>query len=278
MTTPASSQKTRPLNKVSLKWGMVEEPDMSIMDKFMLLADLGYDGVELDAPNELPVGEVLAARDRSGLAIPGVINSMHWKTPLTDPDPAVRQQCIQSIRTAMDNAREYGATTVLVVPGVVNATTSYREAYDRARDGLSQVLDHAEATGISVALENVWNNFLISPLEAARFVEQFNTPRIGWYFDVGNVLRYGHPEHWVEALGRHILKVDVKEFSLEKMNGLGLWKGFDVDLGEGDCDWAAVNRALATAGYSGWGSIEMPGGDRHRLKALKDGFDRVAAL
>lgn len=267
-----------PLNKVSLKWNMVEEPNLSILDTFLLLADLGFDGVELDGPNELTMGEVIAARDRSGLAIPGVVNSMHWKAPLTDPDPQVRATCVASIRTALDNAREYGASTVLVVPGVVNAQTSYKHAWELATAELAKVLDHAEATGVAIAIENVWNDFLLSPLEAARFVDGFESPKVGWYFDVGNVLRYGRPAHWIEALGQRILKIDVKEFSLERMNSLGPWKGFDVELGDGDCDWATVNRALAAVGYSGWASIEVPGGDRHRLKALKERFDKLAAL
>lgn len=275
MTTTPSH---RPLNKVSIKWNMVEEPGLTITDKFLLLADLGFDGVELDAPNDLPMDEVLNAQRRSGLAIPGVVNSMHWKAPLTDPDPATREISIAAIRTALDAARAYGASTVLVVPGVVNAGTSYARAYELAQAGLGGVLDQAEATGVSLAVENVWNDFLLSPLEAARFVDGFNHPRIGWYFDVGNIMRYGRPAHWIEALGQRILKVDVKEFSLDRMNSLGPWKGFDVELGDGDCDWAAVNTALRAAGYSGWASIEVPGGDRHRLKELKERFDRIAVL
>ena len=267
-----------PLNKVSLKWSMIEEPSLSILDTFLLLADLGFDGVELDAPNELPMAEILVARDRSGVAIPGVINAMHWKAPLTHPDPDVRATCVQSIRTALDAARDYGASTMLIVPGVVNAETSYRRAYELALEELAKVLDHAEKTGVSIAVENVWNDFLLSPLEAARFVDGFEHAKIGWYFDVGNVLRYGRPADWIEALGHRILKVDVKEFSLDRMNSLGPWKGFDVELGDGDCDWPAVNRALAAVGYSGWASIEMPGGDRRRLADLKQRFDRIAAL
>jgi len=278
MTMPSTNQDQRALTKVSLKWTMIEEPELSILDTFKLLVDLGFDGVELDAPNELPVGEVVAARDRTGLAIPGVINSMHWKAPLTDPDSAVRQVGVAAIHTALDTAREYGASTVLVVPGVVNDKTSYSQAYKLAVGELSKVMDHAETTGVSIAIENVWNDFLLSPLEAARFVDGFEHGAIGWYFDVGNVLRYGRPAHWIEALGKRILKVDVKEFSLQRMDAEGPWKGFDVELGEGDCNWATVNAALLKAGYSGWGSIEMPGGDRHRLKALKAGFDRIAAL
>lgn len=271
-TPPAPS---RPMARISLKWSMVEEPDLSIGDKFLLLADLGYDGVELDAPNELSMAEVIAARDRSGLAIPGVINSMHWKAPLTDPDPDVRALCVQSIKTALDNAAEYGASTVLVVPGVVNAKTSYTEAYARSAQELARVLDHAEKRGVSIAIENVWNDFLLSPLEAARFLDDFNHPRIGWYFDVGNVLRYGRPPDWIEALGKRILKVDIKEFSLERMNSLGPRQGFDVELGDGDCDWPAVNRALAEVGYSGWVSLEVPGGDRKRLGEIKSRADRI---
>lgn len=274
----SSSIASRAFSKVSLKWTMVEEPELSILEKFQLLTDLGFDGVELDAPNDLPKDEILAARDQTGLAIPGVINSMHWKAPLTGADPAVRATSVQAILTALDNAKDYGASTVLVVPGVVNAATSYKTAYELSQSELRKVLDHAAATGVSIGIENVWNDFLLSPLEAARYVDEFNSPRVGWYFDVGNILRYGSPTDWIEALGSRILKIDVKEFSLDRMNSFGPWKGFDVELGDGSCDWAAVNAALLAVGYSGWASIEMAGGDRHHLADLKARFDRIAAL
>jgi len=268
----------RPLAKISLKWGMVEEPSLSILEKFQLLRDLGYDGIELDSPNDLPLDEVLNARDKTGLDIPGLVNAVHWKHPLTDPDPSARQACVDSMIKALRDAKLYGATTVLLVPGVVNADTSYKTAYARASEEIVRILPAAEEAGVSIALENVWNDFLLSPLEAADFVDRFKHPKLGWYFDVGNVLRYGRPTHWIEALGKRILKVDIKEYSLEKMNSEGPWKGFDVELGEGDCDWASVNKALSDIGYSGWGSIEVPGGDRHRLAELKKRVDLIAAL
>jgi L-ribulose-5-phosphate 3-epimerase len=276
MTEPTPA--TRAFVRFSLKWGMIEEPELSILDKFLLLRDLGFDGVELDAPDDLPTAEILAASARSGVLIPGVVNSMHWKTPLTHPDPDVRRACIASIRTALDNARAYGSTTMLLVPGIVDATTSYLRAWDLARAGLTQVLDHAEATGVSIAIENVWNAFLLSPLEAARFVDGFGHKRVGWYFDVGNVVRYGRPAHWIEALGSRILKVDIKEFNLKRMDSLGPRAGFDVELGDGDCDWAEVNRALLAVGYSGWASAEVPGGNRTRLAAIREWLSRIAAL
>lgn len=282
MTVPANPSvlpvSARPLAKISLKWGMVEEPSLSILEKFQLLCDLGYDGVELDSPNDLPLDEVLNARDKTGLDIPGLVNAVHWKRPLTDPDPSARQACVDSMVKALHDAKLYGATTVLLVPGVVNAGTSYKTAYARAGEEIAKILPAAEESGVSIALENVWNDFLLSPLEAADFIDRFNHPKLGWYFDVGNILRYGRPTHWIEALGKRILKIDIKEYSLEKMNSAGPWKGFDVELGEGDCDWAAVNKALSDIGYFGWASIEVPGGDRHRLADLKKRVDRIAAL
>ena len=273
----APSPATRPLAKISLKWNMIEEEGLGIIEKFQLIADLGFDGIELDSPTELPWDEILAARDKTGLAIPGLVNSMHWKYPLTDADPAVRQACVDSAIRALEDAQRCGADTVLLVPGVVNKGTSYQAAYERANAEIPKILEHAERTGVSLAFENVWNDFLVSPLEAARFVDGFEHAQAGWYFDVGNVLRYGRPEHWIEALGKRILKVDIKEFSLDKMNAQGPWKGFDVELGDGDCDWPVVNRALSATGYSGWGSVEMPGGDRHHLAAIKARVDRIVA-
>lgn len=159
-----SPVSARPLAKISLKWGMVEEPSLSILEKFQLLRDLGYDGVELDAPNDLPLDEVLNARDKTGLAIPGFVNAVHWKRPLTDPDPSARQACVDLMIKALHDAKLYGATTVLLVPGIVNAGTSYKTAYARAREEIARILPAAEESGVSIALENVWNDFLLSPL------------------------------------------------------------------------------------------------------------------
>lgn len=263
-----------PLIKKSLKFGMVEEK-LSVLDKFKLLKDLGFDGVELDSPNNLDTKEILEARDKTGLELPGVVNSIHWKSPLTDADPKVRAICAKSMEQSLNDCKLFGGTTVLLVPGVVNQNTTYEDAYKRAQVEIKKLLPLAEKTGIKIALENVWNNFLISPVEAARFVDEINHPLLGWYFDVGNILRYGWPEHWIETLGKRIMKVDIKEFSRKKQQDEGLWKGFQVELMEGDCNWPVVNKALAKAGYSGWGSAEVPGGDRKRLQVISEKLDAV---
>lgn len=269
-----SPQAAAPMVKKSLKWGMVKG-DMSVLDKFKMLKDIGFDGVELDSPNDLPMKEILNARDKTGLELPGTVNSAHWKSPLSDRDPAKRKVCFDAMVQALRDTKKYGGTTVLLVPGVVNAETSYQEAWDRSIAEVKKLIPVVEETGIKIAFENVWNNFLLSPIEAARYVDEFNHPLIGWYFDVGNILRYGWPVHWIEVLGKRIFKLDIKEFSLKKMNEEGLWKGFGVELMEGDCNWPAVNAALRKIGYSGWASAEVPGGDRARLTVIKERMDGI---
>ena len=267
----------QPLNKKSLKFGMIKE-DLSILDKFKLVKDLGFDGIELDSPNDLNEKEILQARDKTGLEIPGVVNSVHWKAPLSDPDPKVRAKCVDSMKVALEACKRYGGTTVLLVPGVVNEKVSYAEAYERSQEEIRKLLPLAEKTGIKIAIENVWNNFLISPMEAARYIDEFDSAQIGWYFDVGNIVRYGWPDQWVKILGKRIIKVDIKEYSRKKQVEEGIWEGFKVKLGDGDSDWAKVNKALKEVGYQGWGSAEVSGGDRKRLKEISERMDNIYSL
>ncbi len=264
----------RPLIKKSLKFGMVKE-DLSILDKFKLLKDLGFDGVEMDSPNELDEKEILQARDKTGLEIPGVVNSYHWKHPLSDPDPEVRGRCVESMKTAISDCKKYGGTTVLLVPAVVNAKVAYNDAYQRSQEEIRKILPVAEEAGIKIAIENVWNNFLISPMEAARYIDEFESEMIGWYFDVGNIVRYGWPDQWIRILGKRIIKIDIKEYSRKKQTDEGIWEGFKVKLTDGDCNWPEVNKALKEIGYQGWGSAEVPGGDRKRLKEISERMDKI---
>jgi len=262
--------------KKSLKYGMVQV-DGSVEDKFRLLKEIGYDGVELDSPSGLDEDEVLRARDTTGLIIPGVVDSVHWQKTLSDPDPNVRGEGRRGLETAINQCARYGGTTVLLVPAVVNKNVSYDDAYERSQNEIRKVLPLCDDTGIKIAIENVWNNFLLSPMEAARYVDEFNNPNIGWYFDVGNIVNYGYPEQWVRILGPRVMKLDIKEFSRQKRNDEGLWKGFQVKLLEGDCDWPAVMQALDEIGYDGWGSAEVGGGDEARLRDIAERMDRIYA-
>ena len=270
-----SARSVRRLRK-SCKIGMVQV-EGSLEDKFKLLVELGYDGIELDSPNDLDDEVVLAAKEASGIEIPGVVDSVHWRHTLGDPDPEVRAHGRAGLLTALRDAKTYGSTTVLLVPAVVNANISYAQAYSRSQEEIRRVLPLADELGVSIAFENVWKSFLLSPLEAARYVDEFESERVGWYMDVGNIVNYGWPEQWIRILGHRVMKLDVKEFSRQKRDDEGLWKGFGVKLGEGDCNWPAVMQALDDIGYDGWASAEVPGGGRERLLEIRERMDRILA-
>ena len=259
----------------AVKFGMVQEEGLSILEKFQLLAELGFDGLEMDSPSDLDRDEVIAARDATGLVIHGVVDSVHWQKTLSHADASVRAEGLAGLMTALDDAHAYGASTVLLVPAVVNKEVSYADAYQRSQAEVRKALPKAEELGVKIAFENVWNRFLLSPLECARYVDEFESDHVGWYFDVGNVVTYGWPEHWIHTLGHRILKLDIKEYSRSKRDQEGPFAGFRVPLGEGDCDWPAVNAALDAIGYEGWATAEIPGGDRTRLQEIARRMDRI---
>ena len=169
-----------------------------------------------------------------------------------------------------------GGDTVLVVPGVVNEKVSYEQAYITSQNAIRELIPYAEETGMQIALENVWNNFLISPVEAKRYIDEINHPLVGWYFDIGNVLRYGWPEHWIKTLNSRIMKLHIKEFSRELMNLKGLWEGFKVDLLKGDNNWPVVMKAVSQIKHTGgWLTAEVGGGDRNHLKTISVQMDEI---
>jgi L-ribulose-5-phosphate 3-epimerase len=198
--------------------------------------------------------------------------------PLTDPNPAVRAEGVRGIEQALRDAKAYGATSVLVVPGVVNANVSYADAYTRSQTELRKVLPVAEQLGVKIAIEDVWNHFLMSPLEAARYIDEFHSSEIGWHFDIGNVVTYGWPEQWIHILNKRILKLHVKEYSRAKRDKTGPSSGFDVKFLEGDNNWPVVMKSLDDIGYKGWGIAEQPGaGSLEGLKDLSSRMDRIFA-
>ncbi len=267
----------KPQLKKAVKLGMVQG-NQSLLEKFQLLKEIGFDGVEMNSPNKFDTAEVLAARDETGLPIHGVVDSVHWRQTLSDPNPDVRQQGLDGLLTALRDAKAYGATSVLLVPAVVGKTVSYGDAYRRSQAEILKALPLAEELNIRILFENVWNNFLLSPVEMARYIDEFDSPLIGAYFDVGNVVRYGWPEHWITELGDRVAKLDIKEYSRELQNERGPRAGFGVEIGEGDCDWPAVMQALADIGYSGWATAEVRGGDESRLRDIAARMDRAFSV
>jgi len=244
----------------------------SVMEKFQAVRAAGFEGIEpLSHMNQQ---EVLAAFKETGLKPASVCCSTHWKKPLSDPDPAVRAEGIKGMQQALHDAKAYGASSVLLVPAVVNQKVPYNDAYSRSQEEIRKLIPLATELNVRIAIENVWNHFIMTPLEAARYVDEFQSPAVGWHFDVGNIIAFGWPEQWIRILNKRIAKLHIKEFSRKKMNTEGLPKGFDVDFLEGDDDWPAVMKALDDIGYNGWGIAEQPGGDTpeglHHLSTKRD--------
>lgn len=174
---PRAADGRRQLKK-AVKIGMVEEGE-SLTEKFTLLAELGFDGVELESPASYTTFDVLAAKAASGLPVHGVVDSVHWSRPLNHNDPAVRAEGLTALQGALRNAAEWGASSVLLVPAVVNADNPYDLAWDRSLEQIEQALPLAEQLGVAIALENVWNGFLLSPLEARAYVDSLRCPQLG---------------------------------------------------------------------------------------------------
>lgn len=278
-TSPAlaATPPRRRTYKKAVKIGMVQV-EGSLLEKFALLKELGFDGVELDSPSELDLEAVLAAKRATGLEVPGVVDSAHWSKPFSHPDPAIRAEGRAALETALRDCKKVGGDSVLVVPAVVSAEVSYAEAYERSQAELKQLVPLAEELGVRIAFENVWNNFLLSPLEAARYVDEFESDHVGFHFDIGNIVLYGWPEQWIRTLGKRIFKLDLKDYSRKKLNDEGRWAGFGVQIGEGDAGWPRVMEALDEIGYAGWGTAEVGGGGRERLAQIAANIDRVYAL
>jgi hexulose-6-phosphate isomerase len=273
--TENGAEAPRPRRQIhkAIMWGTVGVKG-SILEKMKAVKEAGFEGVEMNS--HMDQDEVVRARDEAGLVIPSVCGARHWDKPLSHPDPKVREEGLDALKQTLRDAKRYGATSVLLVPAVVSKEVSYNDAYTRSQTEIRKAVPLAEELGVKIAVENVWNQFLLSPLEAARYVDEFNSPAVGWHFDVGNIINYGWPEQWVRILGKRIQKLHIKEFSRKRRDKEGLWKGFDVPLLEGDDDWPAVMKALDEVGYSGWAMTEQGGGDTP--EGLKDLADRLGKI
>jgi hexulose-6-phosphate isomerase len=248
----------------------------SVFEKFQAIKDAGFEGVE--PMSHMNQDEVVKALEATGLKAASTCCNTHWNKPVSDPDPKVRKEGLEGLQQALRDAKRYGATSVLFVPAVVSKQVSYADAYQRSQAEIRKAIPLAEELGVKIAIENVWNHFLLSPLEAARYVDEFNSPWVGWHFDVGNVITYGWPEQWIRILGKRIQKLHIKEFSRDKSNKQGLGQGFNVEFLKGDDDWPAVMKALDEIGYDGWGIAEQGGADSpDGLKKLSGEMDRIFA-
>jgi L-ribulose-5-phosphate 3-epimerase len=193
-----------------------------------------------------------------------------WGAPLSDPSPEVQEKGLAGMRMALTSAKAYGCDAVLLVPAIVTETVGYGQAYERSQKNIRKLLPRAEDLGVVIAVENVWNKFLLSPLEFARYVDEFDSPWLKAYFDIGNVILFGYSQDWIRTLGKRIVKIHLKDFKR---------KGYQwTNLLDGDVNWKQVRLALGEIGYDGYMTTELGGGDEAYLKDLSKRIDKIIAM
>lgn len=259
----------------TLKIGMVREPG-TLTEKFKMLKEIGFDGVEMNSPG-VNVQEAVKAVEASGLPIDGTVCSTHWKVRLSDPDPQTREKARQHVETALRDTQAIGGHSVLIVVGHGKDGT-HEEVWNRSIEQIRKLLPLASRLGIHLVVENVWNHFCYdhdggadqTAKLFAQYIDEIDSPWVGMQFDIGNHQKYGNPADWIRTLGKRIVKLDLKGFSREA--------GKFTDIGQGDIDWADVRRALDEIGYSGWAAAEVGGGNRQRLATIAGQMNEVFAL
>jgi len=249
--------------------------DLSWQDRFALARAVGFEGVEMQTVTDQADAEAIArASESTGLIIHSVMNSDHWRYPLSSPDPEVVRKSVAGMKTSLMNAALWKAGIVLLVPAVVDGKTTYSDAWSRSAAVIrDQLIPIAAGLRVQIGIEEVWNKFLLSPLEFNRYVDEFQSPTIKAYFDVGNVVFYGYPQDWIRTLGRRIARLHLKDFKVDRDAGTFEWK----NLGEGDIDWVEVRKALAEAPNAAWLTTEISGGDRAYLTDVLRRVDRFLA-
>lgn len=248
----------------------------SVLEKMKMVKAAGFEGVE--PMSHMDQDEVVKALEATGMQAASVCCATHWHDTLTHSSTNVREKGLAGLNQALMDAKRYGATSVLLVPGVVSKEVSYADAWTRSQEQIRKAIPLAKKLQVKISIENVWNNFLLSPLEAARYVDDFKSPWVAWHLDIGNVIHYGWPEQWIQTLGKRIARLHIKEFSREKADKQGRYAGFGAKFLEGSNDWPRVMKALDSVGYSGWGIAEQGGGDSPEgLKDLADRMDKIFA-
>jgi L-ribulose-5-phosphate 3-epimerase len=266
-TRPAAAQQPGfPPLKKAVQYRMLPN-ELSVEDRLKLAKAVGFEGIEVPRMSDAAaVAEMRAAADAAGIRI----HSMSWGwASFTGDDAEQVKKDQDGIRVSLAACKTLGCDAMLLVPGRVTAQVGYSDAYERSQPNIRPLIADAERTGVVIAIENVWNSFLLSPVEFARYVDEFESPWVQAYFDIGNVVYIGWPQDWIRTLGERLRKIHLKDFNRKEH----AWK----DLREGDVDWPEVRRALGEVGYGGWLTPELRGGDEAYLRDISDRVDKIMA-
>jgi len=244
----------------------------SVLDKFRVMKDAGFEGIE-------PMGgmnrdEVLAAFKETGLQAASVCDHIHWAKPLSAPDETTRKLGLDGLLQSLQDARAYGAGSVLLVPGIARDGVSYEQCWERSIVEIKKAIPVAKDLGVKISIENVGNNFITTPEQAIGYLDAINSEWVGWHFDIGNVGRtHGPAERWIQVLGKRIHRIHVKDFTTKPADSGA--RRERPKLLDGETNWPAVMNALDRAGYQGWAISEQPAGQAADLETARDLAQRM---
>ena len=255
-----------------------------VLEKFRAMKEAGFEGIE-------PMGgmnrdEVLAAFKETGLKAASVCDHIHWIKTLSSPDAATRKLGYDGLITALEDARAYGATSVLLVPGIVQGAgigrgdSTYQECWERSIVEIKKAIPVARDLGVKISVENVGNNFITKPEQAVEYLDAMNSEWVGWHFDIGNAGRVGPAERWIQVIGKRIFRIHIKDYRAKPADPAPRGDTRPKLL-DGDTNWPAVMKALDNAGYTGWAISEQPGNQAADVETARDlaqRMDRIFAL
>lgn len=253
----------------------------SPLERLRAMKEAGFEGVEpLGAMNR---EEMVAALKETGLQAASVCCHIHWVKPLSAPDEPTRKLGFDGLVHSLHDAKAYGATSVLLVPGIARDGVSYEQCWERSIAEIRKAIPVARDLGVKIAIENVGNNFITTPEQAVQYLDAINSEWVGWHFDIGNAGRYGPAEAWIPALGSRLVRIHIKEFNTKAMAEDKTKKGggSGFKLLEGDTNWPAIMAALDKVGYKGWAISEQPGHNAATVEAARDlaqRMDKIFAL
>jgi L-ribulose-5-phosphate 3-epimerase len=268
---------------LSCKFGMIakkaDSKDLSIVERLKLAAAAGFDGVDFDDAAPYTPEQVRVAVQESGVFVHNAINHAHWGKRLTSAKEEDRAQGVKNIEHCLRVAHAAGGSGVLIVVGSGNDGTE-EECNDRARKEIQKLIPLAASLGQPILFENVWNKLHYdhdkppeqSPQRFIDFVDSFNSPWVGMYYDIGNHWKYGQPREWLKAFGRRAVKLDVKGFSRAKNSFV------DITSADDDVPWDEVRKGLDEIGFTGWTTAEVGGGGLERLTTVREQMQKAFGL
>jgi hexulose-6-phosphate isomerase len=251
----------------------------TVLEKFRAMKAAGFDGVEpMGAMNR---DEVVAALKETGLQAASVCDHIHWVKPLSAPDEATRKIGFDGLVHSLHDAHAYGATSVLLVPGVARNGVTYQQCFERSIVEIKKAIPVARDLGVKIAIENVGNDFIQTPEQAVDYLDAIGSEWVAWHFDIGNVGRRGPAaEQWIPLLGKRINRIHIKDYSAAPPDAAGK-AAARPKLLDGDTNWPAVMTALDKVGYAGWAISEQPGNQAADVETARDlaqRMDRIFAL